>query len=205
MQTQESSRSRYVARGKRKSYTRPILLTVFILSLLIPILSACGGDPQVQQQANKDEANLNQTLHYAQSIGVPSKTLQPIQNQVQALNATQAPLTLFDNTPATQYYTNVSTRSKQLQVQIQGLIQASTEQLEQQAQNNLERLQHTLATKQSSGLPLTAIKTLYQTDQTSMQKARYPKDYSLIATHATDALTTISLMPATLDKLTTMQ
>jgi len=178
---------------------------VFILSLLIPILSACGGDPQVQQQANKDEANLNQTLHYAQSIGVPSKTLKPIQKQVQALNATQAPLTLFDNTPATQYYTNVSLRSKQLQIQIQGLIQASTEQLDQQAQNSMENLQHTLVTKQNSGLPLDAIKKIYQQDETDMPKAHYPKDFTLISTHSNDALTTIAQMPATMDKLNTLQ
>jgi lipoprotein-anchoring transpeptidase ErfK/SrfK len=205
MPTKESFHPQFATAGKRKSYTRQILLTIFLLSLLVPILSACGGDPQAQQQASKDETNLNKTLQYAQSIGVPSKALQPIQKQVQALIATQAPLTLFDNTPATQYYNNVSTRSKQLQTQIQGLIQASTEQLDQQAQTNLESLQHTLVTKQHSGLPLDAIKKTYQQDQTNMLKARYPKDYTLINTHASDALTTISMMPTTMDKLTTMQ
>lgn len=205
MQTKKSSQSGYDAGGKRRLHMRPILLTVFLLSLLVPILSACGGDPQAQQQATKDETNLKQTLQYAQSIGVPSKTLQPIQKQVQALTATSAPWTLFDNTPATQYYTNVSTRSKQLQTQIQGLIQASTEQLNQQAQDNLESLQHTLVTKQNSGLPLDAIKKIYQQDETNMPKAKYPKDFSLINTHASDALTVISQMPTTIDKLTTMQ
>jgi lipoprotein-anchoring transpeptidase ErfK/SrfK len=112
---------------------------------------------------------------------------------------------LFDNTPATQYYNNVSTRSKQLQIQIQGLIQASTEQLDLQAQTNLESLQHTLVTKQNSGLPLGAIKKLYQQDETNMPKARFPKDFTLINTHAGDALTVFSQMPTTLDKLTTMQ
>lgn len=205
MQTKKSTLSKSASGGKYRVFIQQSLTAVFLLSVLVPLLTACGGDPHAQQQASKDEAALVKTLQYAQSVGVPGKTLQPVQKQVQALQATQAPLTLFDNTPATQYYTNVSTRSKQLQIQIQGLIQASTQQLEQQAQDNLGRLQHTLATQQNSKLPLGAMKTLYQTDQANMQKARYPKDYALIATHASDALTTIAQMPATLDKLTTMQ
>jgi hypothetical protein len=203
MQTKKSYVPSKAAR--KRAYLRRTLAAMFLVSLLVPLLTACGGDSQAQQQANQDKTALMKTLQNAQTIGVPNKSLQPIQKQIQDLNATQAPLTLFDDTPATQYYTNVSTRSKQLQVQIQGLVQASTEQLEQQAQSNLERLQHTLASKQKTALPLDAIKTLYQKDQSSMQKAHLPKDYTLIVTHTGDALTAISQMPATLDKLTTLQ
>ncbi len=53
--------------------------SLFLLSTMSTLLSACSsGDPQAQQQANQNRASLDQTLHYAQTIGTPVTDLKPV-------------------------------------------------------------------------------------------------------------------------------
>ncbi len=104
----------------------------------------------------------------------------------------------------TNYYTNIATRYKQLTIQTQGIIDVDTQQMGQQAQDNLGNLQHTLAAKQHSDLPLTAFTQLYNQNQASMQKARYPKDFTTISTNVTNAISTITILPGSMDKLQTL-
>jgi len=181
-----------------------LLLTLLLLSILVSLLSACSSDPSGQQQANHNRAELDHAIQYAQNIGVPAIDLKPVLAQEQSLNATHAPFALFNNTPVTDYYNNIMTRYKQLTVQTQGIIQVATDQLGQQAQNTLQNLQHTLAAKRSSGLPLTTLTQLYNQNMANMQKARYPKDYLAISTQATDAINTIAILPNSLEKLQTL-
>lgn len=182
-----------------------LLLAIVLLSTMVTLLSACGGNPQVQKQADQNRADLERTLQYARSIGVPNTRLTTVLQQEQAIQTTNAPLALFNDGVVTQYYDNVSTRYKQLNVQTQGIIQVSTEQLGQQAQDDLQSLQRTLAAKRNSGLPLTTITKLYNQNLTLLQRSRYPKDFTAISTRAKNALTTLNMMPDALDRLQTLK
>jgi len=176
-----------------------------LLSTIATLLNACSsGDPRLQQQANQNRASLDQKLHYAQTIGTPRTDLKPVLDQVQAIKATQVPFALFNGTAITDYYNNVAIRYKQLTVQTQGIIDVCTEQMGQQAQDDLDHLQHTLAAKQHSDLPLSAISQLYTQNQTSMQKARFPKDFATISLSVTNAISTITMLPESMDKLQTL-
>ncbi len=186
-------------------YATRTVLALLLLSIMATLLSACdGGDPQAQQQATQNRASLDQALHYAQTIGTPNTDLQPVLAQEQSIKATQVPFALFNGTAVTTYYDNVATRYKQLTVQTQGIINVTTEQMAQQAQDDLGTLQHTLAAKQHSGLPLSALTQLYNLNQTSMQKAQFPKDFAAISTSVTNAIATITLLPNSVDKLQTL-
>ncbi len=182
-----------------------IVLALLLLSIMATLLSACSSnDPQAQQQANQNRASLDQTLNYAQTIGTPATDLKPVLTQERSIKATQAPFSLFNGTAVTDYYQNIAIRYKQLTVQTQGIIDVCTQQMGQQAQDDLGNLQHTLAAKQHSDLPLNALTQLYNQDQTSMQKARFPKDFALISTNVTSAISTIALLPDSMDKLQTL-
>ncbi len=181
------------------------VLALLLLSIMATLLSACNsGDPQAQQQATQNGASLDQVLHYAQTIGTPRANLKPVLEQELSIKAIQAPFPLFNGTAVTSYYTNVATRYKQLTVQTQGIINVSTEQMAQQAQDDLGTLQHTLAAKQHSGLPLSALTQLYDQNQASMQKAQFPKDFATISASVIKAISTITLLPASMDKLQTL-
>src|SRR5579875_2611235 len=75
-----------------------------LLSLFIFLLSACGGNPQTQQQASKNKQALDTALAQARNIGVPANLLQPIMQQEQQLTVTHAPLSLFGDQPVEVYY-----------------------------------------------------------------------------------------------------
>jgi L,D-transpeptidase catalytic domain len=181
------------------------VLALLLLSIMATLLSACdSSDPQAQLQATQNRTSLDQTLHYAQTIGTPGSDLQPVLEQEKSIKATQAPFALFNGTTVTTYYDNVAARYKQLMVQTQGIINVTTEQMAQQAQDDLGTLQHTLAAKQHSDLPLSALTQLYNLNQTTMQKAQFPKDFAAISTSVTNAISTITLLPNSMDKLQTL-
>lgn len=181
-----------------------ILLIIFLFGMMAALLSACGGDPRTIQQATQSRAALDQTIQYAQNIGVPDTALTTVLVQEQTLNETHAPLALFNDGPVTEYYHNISVRYMHLKIQTQGIIQVTTEQLTQQAQDGLQRLQHTLSAKQNSGLPLATMSQQYEQDVARMQTARYPKDFKAISDQTRDAVATISMMPDTVAKLQTL-
>src|SRR5207244_1730342 len=133
-----------ISRERAIGYARHFMLTIVLLSIMTTLLSACGSDPHAQQQANQSRVDLDNVLRNAQSIGVPNSYLHTIINQENALSATHTPLTLFNDKPATDYYNNLATRYGQLKVQVQGTSQVATEHLDQQAQNNIQQLYHTL-------------------------------------------------------------
>ncbi len=190
---------------KTMQHATRAVLTLLLLSIMATLLSACNGsDPQAQQQANQNRASLDQTLHYAQTIGTPATDLKPVLTQEQSIKATQVPFALFNGTAVTDYYQNVATRYKQLTIQTQGIIDVCTQQTAQQAQDNLGTLQQTLAAKQHSGLPLNALTQLYNQNQASMQKAHLPKDFAAISTSVMSAVSTITMLPDSMDKLQTL-
>jgi lipoprotein-anchoring transpeptidase ErfK/SrfK len=204
MQTKQTYR--YIHTHKRNGVQNAarFLLTLFLLGTLTTLLSACGSDPAGQQQATQKRAGLDHSISYAQNIGVPGSSLQPVISQEQALNATHAPFELLGNTLVNDYYSNLATRYQQLTVQSQGIIQVSTEQLAQQAQDSLQSLHEALAAKQSSNLPLATLTQLYNQNMAAMQKAHYPKDFQAIGKQAADAIATLNVLPDSLEKLQTL-
>jgi len=64
------------------------ILIVCMVMLVTLLLSACGADPQTQQQANKSKADLDNLISHAQSIGVPDAMLKPIIQQEHQLSNT---------------------------------------------------------------------------------------------------------------------
>lgn len=205
MQQKKSLKSftfRYAALKSRGS--AHILLAIVLFGLVASFLSACGSDTAASQQASRSRQDLENTIQHARDIGVPDSSLKPVLDQEQELIATNAPITLFNEQPLTDYYHNITARYAQLKIQTEGIVQVITEQFQQQAQANLNGLQHALAARQNNHLPLATITQLYNTNQSAMQRARYPKDYSAISSHARDAVATLNMMPDTMQKIQTL-
>ncbi len=172
-------------------YANKGILAPTSLLLFVLLLSACGT-PQTQQKAISSKAELDKQLAHAQSIGVPDTLLQPIVHQVEQLNASSAPITVFDDQSATDYYSNITLRYQMLSVQVRGLESQATQQLDYQATLDLQNFESALAQRQAQGFieAKTFADQLIQ-DQDLLTKAHYPKDYIQIsnrAKHSTQAL-----------------
>src|SRR5438045_4965090 len=102
------------ARQRFKKAT--LILSIAMMVMLS--LSACGADPQTQQNANTSKVQLDKLIAHAQNIGVPGTMLAPILQQEAQLSNTNAPLTLFNGQPATDYYANLTQRYQILELQI---------------------------------------------------------------------------------------
>src|SRR5437764_5231058 len=105
-----------------RRHMRKSLFATTAALLVMLLLNACNGNPQTQQQANQYKAGLDKALSQAQSVGVPSAMLQPIQQQEAQLSQTKAPLSLFGDQNVTDYYANLARRYQVLGVQVRGLI-----------------------------------------------------------------------------------
>src|SRR5690348_743790 len=126
-----------------------VLTTVLLLAALL--LNACGDNPQTQQQATQSRRSFEQELVHARTIGTPEAQLQPIIKQAQQLNQTSAPLTLFGSEPVTTYYSNMSQRYMMLTIQLRGLEAKVTQQLDFQANTDLQNFASILAQRQAQG------------------------------------------------------
>src|SRR5205085_12466312 len=93
--------------SSRRRLNRSIIITCTVM-LGTLLLSACGGNPQTQQQADSSKAVLDRAIVHAQNIGVPATVLTPIIQQETQLSNTNAPMTLFNS--QTDYYANVTQR-----------------------------------------------------------------------------------------------
>jgi hypothetical protein len=174
--------------------------------LLLLLLSACGGNPQIQQKANQSKTQLDSAIAHAQSIGVPASMLQPILSQEAQLSSTNAPITLFSNQPATDYYANLAQRYQMLAVQVQGLQYQATQQYDYQAYQNIQKLENALAQRQTQGF-VEAKTFAAQLDnyQAQLAKAQYPKDYIQISTGAQRSTEALHLMGPAYDDLKALQ
>lgn len=174
--------------------------------LVMLLLSACGGNPQTQQQANTNKANLDTLIAHAQTIGVPAATLQPILQQEKQLSSTSAPFALFNDQSVTDYYTNLAQRYSTLAVQVQGLVTQSTQQLDYQASQNLQKLEAALAQRQAQNFVEAKIYSAQLTGyQNQLAKAQYPRDYLKISASAQQSIQALQLMGPAYDNLTAFQ
>ncbi len=181
---------------------QPLLAILLLVTLLI---SACGANSQVQQQASQNQTKLDQLLQQAQSIGVPATLLQPIIKQKQQLASASAPFNLFNDQPTTDYYRNIGTRYAQLVVQTQGIISSTTEQYQAQAQHDVQSFDQDLSQSRSQGLQVQYFAQQLGQMQTLLSSAKYPKDYATVSTKAHTSTQVLDLMRSTNGQLTTFK
>ena len=183
---------------------RRATFALFLLALMV-LISACGGDPQIQQQANKNKAALDTSLQQAQRIGVAASLITPIQKQEQQLSSTNAPFSPFNDTADTNYYHNIATRYDQLNVQTQGIIATSTEQAQTLADRTLQNFGTALSQRRAQGLSVQAFALQFSQAQTLLSTAKYPKDYAVVTKNATTGIQSLNLLQSVATQLTALQ
>ncbi|HEY6541589.1 MAG TPA: hypothetical protein VIZ18_11650, partial [Ktedonobacteraceae bacterium] len=185
---------------------RKIVLALVSAMLVMLFLSACGGDPQAQQQASQSKSAFAKELARARSIGIPTSMLTPITNQATQLNTTGAPFGLFNDQSVTSYNTNLAQRYQMLTLETQGLEAQTTQQLDYQASQDLQTLATALAVRQ--GQKFIEVKTFAAqlTDyQAQLAKASLPKDYIQISQEAKNSTLALHLMEPAYNDLTSLQ
>lgn len=181
-------------------------ITIALLLLLSLLLSACGGNPQMQQQAVANKAALDRLIVHAQSIGVPASLLFPVQQQEAQLSATSAPIGLFSDQSTNDYYSNLAQRYQALSVQVRGLEYQATQQLDYQASLDLQSFEQALSVRQAQGFveAKTFANQLTQ-DQQALAQAQYPRDYLKISNSAKLSTQALQLMGPAYNDLSTFQ
>lgn len=177
-------------------------LAMLLLSLTF-MIAACGGDPQAQEQANHNKAQLDQTIQHAQQIGVPASALNPILKQEKQLSSSSAPFSPFNDQPITNYYKNQANHYANLLSQAHALIANTTDQMKLQAENDMQVFHNALTRRTSQKIGNTQPFTdQYNNDQLLLSNAKYPKDYALISQQAQTATEALGLMGLTYTQLT---
>jgi lipoprotein-anchoring transpeptidase ErfK/SrfK len=172
------------------------MLVLLLLSSSF-LLSACGGHPQVRQEANSAQARFTQVLQHARQIGVPTASLRQILQQQQQLLASSAPFNLFDpfnDQAADGYYRNLATRYTQLTAQVQIVIIASTAQARKQTLQDLQSLQDTLQRRRAQDFPVQRLSEELAQAQSALPQARVPLDYARISGKVHDIQRSLTLM-----------
>ncbi|MDQ2888217.1 MAG: L,D-transpeptidase [Chloroflexota bacterium] len=188
--------------GGMRPGARPLLALLLLCMLL---LSACGGDAQVHQQASQQQTQLDQLLQHAQAIGVPATLLQPVMKQKQQLEGTSAPFNLFNDQPATNYYRNIGTRYGQLLVQTQGIIDSTTAQDQSQAQHDVQSFNQNLSQARSKKQPVQYFTQQLTQLQSSLTAAKTPKGYTAVSAQSHTIGQVLDAMSATDAQLQTFK
>jgi hypothetical protein len=174
---------------------------ILLLLSLTVVISACGGDAQLQQQASQHKSQLDALLQHAQAIGVPRSLLDPILYQEQQLSSTGAPFSPFSSQPVNSYYSNLATRYAQLLVQTQGVITTTTERYQLQALQDLQNFQTALTHQRAQGLPVQQFAQQFRQDQELLANAKTPKAYAAISQHVKASRQALDLLQVTAEQL----
>ena len=181
------------------------MLVMLLLGLTV-LTTACGGDPQAQQSASQNKAQLDQMLQHAQQIGVHATSLAPIVKKEQQLNNSSAPFSLFNDQADTNYYKNQANQYSKLTVQTQNLIVTTTDQFQLQAQNDMQVFQQALTRRSSQHMGNTQPFTdQYNNDTLLLNSAKYPQDYAVVSREAQKEIQALGLMGSTFGQLTTFK
>lgn len=170
------------------------LALCLLLVLISCLLSACGGNPQLQQQASKNKQMLDSSLTRARSIGIPASMLQPIIQQEQQLASSHAPLSLFGDQPVDDFNQNLALRYSQLNTQVIGLETQATQQFDYQAAQDLQTMSNALAERKSQNLSATQFANQLTSYQQQLAKAQTPKEYLQISADARSSTQALHLM-----------
>lgn len=182
------------------------LLLAGVISGVLLLTSACGGDSHLQQQASQARSQLAQQIQQAENNGVPASSLQPILQQEQSLNSSSAPFSLFDNAPANKFYQNQISSYQQLLSKLQEVVAITTGQDQGQAQQDLANFKQALTDQQAQKVgDLAAFSLQYTTYENRLAAARFARDYLAISTDARNALSAMRLMASTYGQLTTFK
>lgn len=189
----------------RRRVEKPLAFCLLLL-LVSFLLSACGGNPQTQQQVNRNKQALDSSLAQAKNIGVPASMLQPIIQQEQQLTGTHSPLGLFSDQPIDNYYQNLALRYSQLGTQVIGLETQATQQFDYQASQDLQTMSNALAERQSQNFPgVQTFANQLTSYQQQLSRAQYPKEYAQISTNAQNSTRALHLMGPAHDALLSFQ
>ena len=193
------------SRFARRSVSKGVLILSLGILLAI-LLSACNGNPQLQQLESQNKAELDSAIAHAQSIGVPVNMLQPISMQENQLTQTNAPIGLLNDQPVNDYYSNVARRYAMLTVEVNGLVSQSTQQFDYKASQELQILENTLAQRQAQNFveARTFANQLTQY-QSRMATAQFPKDYIQISENARSSTQALHLMGPAYAALVSLQ
>ncbi len=192
-------------RGTLSQHAGWIPRLAFVVSLLgvLMLTSACGGSPQSQQQAGQSKTQLDQLIQHAQHIGVPAKSLAPIQRQEQQLSSTGAPFAPFNEQTDTTYYQHLATQYTALYQQLQTLITTTTNQLQVQASQNLQAFWQMLSHRQTQQLGnLQPFIDYYHRDQALFAQAQSPKDFATVSQSAQQETQALGQMGLAFNQLT---
>ena len=165
----------------------PLRVTQVLLAalLLAAIICACGGSPQSQQASSQNKAQLDSALQHAKQIGIPASVLAPIVQKENKLSSSSAPFAWFNDQPATDYYTSQANSYHALLGQTQSLVADTTSQYTSQAQNDMQSFGQALSRRQAQHIGnLQHFVTQYNTDQSLLSAAQYPKDYLAVSADA---------------------
>jgi len=132
--------------------------------------------------------------------------LKPILQQEVQITNTNAPLTVFNGQPATDYYSNLAQRYRLLAIQVQGLEMQSTQQLDYQAAVDIQDLENALAQRQAQNFveAKTFADQLTQY-QNQLAKAQYPRDYTQISFNAKRTTLALHLLGPAYNNLVSLQ
>ncbi len=182
------------------------LLAASFAFLLMLLLSACNGTPQIQQRANQNKVDLDNIIAHARSIGIPETLLKPIISQENSLSQTSAPIAFFSSQPVDMYNTNLAKRYNSLVVQVQGLETQTTQQYTYQASVDMQSFENMLGQRRTQGFTETStFAKQLQNDQTLMAKGQYPNQFLQIMQNATDATQALHLLGSTYDEYASLQ
>ena len=174
--------------------------------MVMLFLSACGGDPQAQQQASQNKSAFDNEIAHAQSIGIPTSMLTPIASQAAQLGATNAPVDLFNDQSITSYNSNLAERYQMLTLETKGLETKATQQLDYQASQDLQTLATALAVREGQRYIEARTFANQLTDyQAQLAKAQFPKDYIQISQEARSSTLALHLMEPAYNDLTSLQ
>jgi len=180
-----------------------IMLAGMLVGMML-FITACGGSSQSQAQLNQSKAILDQTLQHAKSIGVPESALQPIIKQEQQLSSTRAPFSLFNDQPVTDYNTKLASNYQQLEIQTEAIVSSISDQLNVQAQQDLQFFQSSLSALQQKKVGNTqAFTAQYNQDSSLLAAAQYPKDFAAVSNDARKATEALALSNTTFNQLNT--
>lgn len=180
-----------------------LFAALFLLSFTI-MMSACGGNTQLQQQVSQAKTQLDVVLQQAQTIGVPAALFVSIRQQEQQLASTNAPFNPFDSRLSNDYYTNLATRYALLHTQAQGVIVTTTEQAQSAAQQAIQNFETALTRERVEGLPTQQFAQQFSQDQGLLASARTPKAYGVVNQKVAVSLQGLDLLDATAAQLRTL-